>query len=324
MSAELALTSWPEADPIPLPDRHPDVPVCSAPPIPLGPCPVCPRLALEFEPWRQAASWQARHQRAVGREAALNDEIARLPAQLRLREPQLFGRKTDSTTTIEGVAPRAPSPRPGAGGQDPNAGIMPAIPGGVRAPGAGRGGHPGRGPLRGLPGDGAGQGQDDRAGLLLGACAPRFPHGGAVVAGSGDVGAGWVEWLGACTTATTGAGGPPQESAVRRARPGGAPEVAAMAPQRDDERRSRVAPGATPGAGEPASPLVGADDIRRASRGAERQQHGRAAGTGTGAGPEELLWFGCGLERSVGGAAVLAVPDVGVGGAQPAGLAEGT
>jgi transposase len=52
------------------------------------------------------------HQRAVEREAALKDEIARLQAQLRLREQQLFGRKADSTTTLEGVAPRAPSPRP--------------------------------------------------------------------------------------------------------------------------------------------------------------------------------------------------------------------
>src|SRR3954449_600842 len=80
---------------------------CSAPALPQGPCPVCPRLAQEFEPWRQAAYWQAMHQRAVEREAALKDEIARLQAQLRLREQQLFGRKADSTTTIEGVAPRA-------------------------------------------------------------------------------------------------------------------------------------------------------------------------------------------------------------------------
>jgi transposase len=87
------------------------MPTCSAPPLPQGPCPVCPRLAQEFEPWRQAAYWQAMHQRAVEREATLKDEIARLQAQLRLREQQLFGRKADSTTTIEGVAPRAPSPR---------------------------------------------------------------------------------------------------------------------------------------------------------------------------------------------------------------------
>jgi transposase len=112
MPAELAPTSWAEAAPLPLPDRHPDVSACSAPSTPLGPCPVCPRLAQEFEPWRQAAYWQAMHQRAVEREAQLKDEIARLQAQLRLREQQLFGRKADSTTTIQGVAPRAPSPRP--------------------------------------------------------------------------------------------------------------------------------------------------------------------------------------------------------------------
>jgi transposase len=52
------------------------------------------------------------HQRAVEREAQLKDEIAHLQAQLRLREQQLFGRKADSTTTLEGVAPRAASPRP--------------------------------------------------------------------------------------------------------------------------------------------------------------------------------------------------------------------
>jgi transposase len=87
------------------------MPTCSAPPRPQGPCPVCPRLAQEFEPWRQAAYWQAMHRRAVEREAALKDEIARLQAQLRLRDQQLFGRKADSTTPIEGVAPRGPSPR---------------------------------------------------------------------------------------------------------------------------------------------------------------------------------------------------------------------
>jgi transposase len=52
------------------------------------------------------------HRRAVEREAELEDEITRLQAQLRLREQQLFGRKADSTTTVEGVAPRALAPRP--------------------------------------------------------------------------------------------------------------------------------------------------------------------------------------------------------------------
>ena len=36
-------------------------PACSAPPLPQGPCPVCPRLEQEFEPCRQAAYWKAMH-----------------------------------------------------------------------------------------------------------------------------------------------------------------------------------------------------------------------------------------------------------------------
>ena len=112
MPAELAPTSWPEADPVPLPDRHPDVPVCSAPPIPLGPCPVCPRLAQEFEPWRQAAYWQAMHQRAVEREKFLQQENEQLQARIRFLEQQLFGRKADSPAAADGPAPPRRSPRP--------------------------------------------------------------------------------------------------------------------------------------------------------------------------------------------------------------------
>ena len=67
--------------------------VCSAPPLPLGPCPVCPRLEQEFEAFRQAAYWKAMHGRALQREAQLKVENERLPALLRLREQQLFGRK---------------------------------------------------------------------------------------------------------------------------------------------------------------------------------------------------------------------------------------
>jgi transposase len=88
------------------------LPTCSAPPIPQGPCPVCPRLAEEFEPWRQAAYYKAMLDRAVAREALLKQEVAALQAQLRLREQQLFGRKADSTTTAEGVARPARSLRP--------------------------------------------------------------------------------------------------------------------------------------------------------------------------------------------------------------------
>jgi transposase len=105
MPAEPPPISWPDAAPVALP-------TCSAPPIPRGPCPVCPRLAQEFEPWRQAAYYKAMLDRAVAREALLKEEVASLQAQLRLREQQLFGRKADSTTTAEGLARPARSQRP--------------------------------------------------------------------------------------------------------------------------------------------------------------------------------------------------------------------
>jgi transposase len=81
-------------------------PVCSAPPIPHGPCPVCPRLEQEFEPWRQAAYWQAMHRRALERQAQLQAEVDRLQALLRLREQQLFGRKAE-TAAATAPAPQA-------------------------------------------------------------------------------------------------------------------------------------------------------------------------------------------------------------------------
>src|SRR4051794_4811413 len=96
MPAEPPPTFWPDAAAVPLP-------TCSAPPTPQRPCPVCPRLAQEFEPWRQAAYYKAMLDRALAREALLKEEVASLQAQLRLREQQLFGRKTDSTTTAEGL-----------------------------------------------------------------------------------------------------------------------------------------------------------------------------------------------------------------------------
>jgi transposase len=51
------------------------------------------------------------HDRAVQREALLRQEIEQLRAQLRLREQQLFGRKTEATTA---AAPAPPTPRPDA------------------------------------------------------------------------------------------------------------------------------------------------------------------------------------------------------------------
>ncbi len=82
-------------------------PVCSAPPLPVGPCPVCPRLDQEFEAFRQAAYWKAQHARALEREARLKAEVQRLEAVVRLREQQLFGRKTE---TAAATAPAAPDP----------------------------------------------------------------------------------------------------------------------------------------------------------------------------------------------------------------------
>lgn len=94
----------------------PSIPACSAPPIPDGPCPVCPRLAQEFEPWRQAGYWKALHDRAVQREAACKQRIAELEALVRLREQQLFGRKTETsaatTTNAIPTDPIAPPRRP--------------------------------------------------------------------------------------------------------------------------------------------------------------------------------------------------------------------
>jgi transposase len=90
----------------------PHLPACSAPPIPDGPCPVCPRLAQEFEPWRQASYWKAMHDRALQREVGLKQRIAELEALVRLREQQLFGRKTETSaatptnsTPTNGTAP---------------------------------------------------------------------------------------------------------------------------------------------------------------------------------------------------------------------------
>ena len=112
MPVEPPPTSWPDASPVSLPARHDDTPICSAPPIPHGPGPVCPRLEKEFEPWRQAAYWQAMHQRAVLREKLLHDENQQLHARIRYLEQQLFGRKADTTATDEGSPRSERTPRP--------------------------------------------------------------------------------------------------------------------------------------------------------------------------------------------------------------------
>src|SRR5262245_19623981 len=86
-------------------------PTCSAPPLPTGPCPVCPRLAQEFEPYRQAAYWQAMHQRAVQREQQLQQRIAELEAKLRLREQQPSDRRPEASTATTPTSSTAAAPR---------------------------------------------------------------------------------------------------------------------------------------------------------------------------------------------------------------------
>src|SRR6266702_254482 len=71
---------------------------CSAPAVPEGPCPVCPRLAQEFEPFRQAAFWKSMHQKAKERERLLQQENQQLQARIRYLEQQLFGRKSESAS----------------------------------------------------------------------------------------------------------------------------------------------------------------------------------------------------------------------------------
>jgi transposase len=110
MSAALASPVGPDTGRVPL-LAAPLLPSCSALPIPDGPCPVCPRLAQEFEPWRQASYWKALHERAVQREALLRQELEQLRARLRLREQQLFGRKAETPAATTTTTPRNDPPR---------------------------------------------------------------------------------------------------------------------------------------------------------------------------------------------------------------------
>jgi transposase len=89
----------PPKDPTPLP-----LPQCSAPPLPLEPCPVCPRLAVEFEPWRSAAYWKSMHQRAKQRELQLEQEKQQLQARIHYLEQQLYGKKSESAKAKDSLA----------------------------------------------------------------------------------------------------------------------------------------------------------------------------------------------------------------------------
>src|SRR5262245_18827371 len=110
MAAALPGSGCPDSTRVPLPTASPAA-ACSAPPLPEGPCPVCPRLAVEFEPWRQASYWKAMHDRALKREALLKQEVEQLRAQLRLPEQQLFGIKTEARAAVGTTATAPPTPR---------------------------------------------------------------------------------------------------------------------------------------------------------------------------------------------------------------------
>ena len=68
-------------------------PVCSAPPLPEGPCPVCPRLEQEFEPWRPGRLLGDHACAGPSMRGPSPGRIDRLQALLRLREQQLFGER---------------------------------------------------------------------------------------------------------------------------------------------------------------------------------------------------------------------------------------
>lgn len=99
---------------------------CSAGKTPEGPCPVCPRLAAEFEPYRQAAYYKSMHQRAVERERLLKEENQQLQARIRYLEQQLYGKKSESAkgsdtvpASPEQAAKTAPAVPPRPRGQQP-------------------------------------------------------------------------------------------------------------------------------------------------------------------------------------------------------------
>jgi transposase len=93
------------------PPRPADSSTCSAPAIPVRPCPVCPRLDQEFEPWRQAAYWKSQFDRARQREEQLKLDLGQRDARIRFLEQQLFGRKSEATNSASTVStPKTPRP----------------------------------------------------------------------------------------------------------------------------------------------------------------------------------------------------------------------
>src|SRR5262245_42811567 len=98
MPPDRSPTSWPESPTrlaLPVEPSMGSL-TCSAAQPQDGPCPVCPHLAERFEPFRRAAYWEAMHHKAKLRIAELEQRNAELEAKLRLREQQLFGKKSEA------------------------------------------------------------------------------------------------------------------------------------------------------------------------------------------------------------------------------------
>jgi transposase len=88
-------------------------PPCPAEPAaPLVPCPYldCPCRPELLRLRQQAGYWQAMHQRALARLDLLQQEVDDLRAKLRLRERQLFERKSEKSGALLQTPPATPGP----------------------------------------------------------------------------------------------------------------------------------------------------------------------------------------------------------------------
>lgn len=93
-------------------------PACSATAESARPCPVCPRLAEEFEAFRLSAYWQSMHAKAKERERLLRQEYLGLQARIRYLEQQLYGKKSEAAATpSEALPPPVLTPKKPRGQQ---------------------------------------------------------------------------------------------------------------------------------------------------------------------------------------------------------------
>lgn len=97
------------------------LPLPAEPTPPLVPCPYpdCPCRPELLRLRQQAGYWQAMHQRAVARLDQLQQENEELRAKLRLRERQLFERKSEKTSAQTQTSPPALPPPKRRRGQQP-------------------------------------------------------------------------------------------------------------------------------------------------------------------------------------------------------------